>query len=86
MNEIIVAGIGLTGVILAPLLIDIRKANREADARREESRRAAAELAAKAHSEALGAKDREIAYWRDLALSCLLPPGVPLPSGPEEHS
>lgn len=79
----------LTAVI-GPLILDIRKARREADQaareaeeRREATRQAAAELASRAHGEALAAKDREIAYWRDLALVCLLPPGGRLPSGRE---
>lgn len=79
----------LTAVI-GPLILDIRKARREAsqaareaEERRDATRQAAAELAATAHREALDAKDREIAYWRDLALACLLPRGERLPSGRE---
>lgn len=72
----------LTAVI-GPLILDIRKARREGERERESTRQAAAELAARAHREALDAKDREITYWRDLALSCLLPRGERLPSGRE---
>ena len=84
MSEgVIVALIALAGAVITPLWLDIRKANREEAERRDSARLEAAELAATAHREALDAKDREIAYWRDLALACLLPRGERLPSGRE---
>ena len=85
MSEgVIVALIALAGAVITPLWLDIRKANREEAERRDSARLEAAERAAQAHRDALAAKDREIAYWRDLALSCLLPRGEAPPSGPRE--
>ena len=68
---IIVAVIAALATVAGPLWIDVRKSEREAESEREATRSQAAELAATAHREAIEAKDREIAYWRDRYLNLI---------------